>query len=397
MSDTYRPRFSRRTLKALLIVLPGLILLLASLRPAGTDIPVVQQWPERELYWLEQPGSPHNEVRLIYATDLAIAPEQRLVQQAVAAQLELRMKASGWPASVSALADQLQLRLSWPAATEVPDLSSLLQLLSVPEPAPEAMLQRLQARHYLASQQPDQLLLDKFLSQLQPPVAPARPANRMQALQAGLAGQIPRVMIGGPRASVIAARAASSLPAGAARPAVSIATRPQERQLRLQLEDARHPPVRLLGGAAPGRDSPDYASELLAFTSLRLLLDAQPALEYRLQWQALFHGGFRALVLPATLKDPESLLQDATAPVDRAREQLLQHYRARLDTPSGQLDELAVNILYQRPQRPLGAIVEELEAATEDDIAIRMSHYLDPEPPIRIELNSGSNMVSGEW
>ncbi|GGO77793.1 hypothetical protein GCM10011348_08160 [Marinobacterium nitratireducens] len=397
MPDTYRPRFSRRTLKTLLVVLPGLILLLASLGPAGTDIPIAEKWPDRELYWLEQPDSPYHEVRLIYATGLAIAPAQRLVQQAMAAQLESRLTRHDWPATISAQADHLQLRLSWPAAAGVPDLSPLLQLLTAPEPIPETQLQRLQAQQYLAGQQPDQILLNRFLSQLQPPASPANLADRWQALQAAVSGSPPRVLIGGPRAPDIAARTADSLPEGAPRPATSIAPLQPVRQLRLQLDDARHPSMRLLGGAAAGRDSPDYANELLAFTSLRLLLDAQPSMQYRLQWQALHQGGFRALVLPATLQDPESLLRKAAAPVRRAREQLLLQYRALLDAPSGQLDELVANVLYQRPQQPLDAIIGALEAADEDDIGARMSHYLDPEPLIRIELNGTGLMESGEW
>ncbi|NVK40566.1 MAG: hypothetical protein HWE39_04925 [Oceanospirillaceae bacterium] len=389
MPEIYRPRFSRRTLKVLLWLLPGLILLLASLGPDENSAPAIHQEPGRALYWLHQPDSPANQVRLLFATDIAITPDQLTAQQALAAELESRLSKTDRPVTVSPRTDRLEVSIRWPAGGEGPDLSALLDELAAPlAPAPLArQLQRLRARDYLESRSPDQLLLNSYrLNLLTTPVQDVS-VQWLQARQTLLAEQVPLVLIGGPDADAFAARAAAALPAGMSREPVSAARLPPEPRLRLVLEDARQPAMRLLGGPAPGRDNAGYAAELIAFGSLQRLLDRQPGLQYRLLWQPLHRGGFRALILPASIGDPRALLREAEAPVGTAREQLEREYRSRLDSADGQLDLLADIAFYRLPDRRLDALADALQSAAKDDIAARMSHYLDPEPWIRIDLN----------
>lgn len=390
MPDAYRPLFSRRTLRALLWILPALILLLASLGRDESGVPAIRQTDIPSVYWLEQPDSPANELRLLYVTDIAITPDQRIAQQVLAAGLQSRFEQWAHPVEIDALPDRLQLRLRWPAGTDAPDVRALLTSLEKPlEPAAlNAKLERLRALDYLAARAPDQLLMNSYRANLLWTAPPTVTVSALQRQQRVLLAQVPLVLVGGPDAGPLANDAASALPAGNSTSPGTPELLPDDKRLRLLLEDARQPPMQLLGGLTPGRDIDDYAAELLTFGSLQQLLERVPGLQYRLLWQPLRGTGFRALILPGDIEDPRSLLRHSDdALIDSVRQQLLREQRERLKTPEGQLDRLATIVFYRLSDRRLDALVDALEAVAKDDIAARMSHYLEPEPQIRIELN----------
>jgi len=390
MPDIYRPLFSRRTLKVLLWILPALILLLASLGPAESDLPEIRRLDERPVYWLEQPDSTDNELRLLFATDIAVTPEQRIAQQALAAGLRSRLEQSVPGVGVEALADRLQLRLRWPAGGGAPDLSTLFASLKTPPEttALEAKLKRLRARDYLDAQSPDQLLLNSYRAHLPRAAVPKTSVSDLQLRHQTLLAQVPLVLIGGPDASAAAREAARALPAGETRSPPQLL--PPDSRLRLTLDDARQPPMQLLGGAVPVPTLEDYAAELLAFGSLQQALERQPGLRYRLFWQPLGEIGLHALILPGAIEDPRTLLRDSSlALIDDIRRNLLRQQREQLNTPQGQLDRLADIAFYRLPDNRLDALAEALAAVGKDDIATRMSHYLEPDSQIRIELNAG--------
>lgn len=394
MPETRKPLFSRRYLKALIWLLPGLILLLAS---AGPDaLPDIGRDPARGLYWLDQPARDDNEIRLLFDTGLAIAPHQWAAQKALAGQLQARLQQPEIRAllpdtghsEVTALADRLQLKLRWPSALPAPELEPLLKALAQPGD-PESLQRRIEqhrAQAYLDSQVPDQRLLNLMQEALrETPSEPVSPAH-LHEFEQRLFSQPPLVLLGGPAAAEMAA--AIGLESTSEGTAKASRLHLHDGIIRLRIEDPRLPDALLLGTVTDGQASKEQARERLALAALQHLLEQQPALEFRLVWRSWRRQGYQALILLGEAPPLQPLADQADgALIGLAREQLLQDYRDRLRSPGGQLDRLESIAFYGLTDRRLDDLLEALEQVSEGDIATRIAHYLDPESQIRIELN----------
>ncbi|MFC6670431.1 hypothetical protein [Marinobacterium aestuariivivens] len=394
MPETRKPLFSRRYLKALIWLLPGLILLLAS---AGPDkLPAIQQSPELKLYWLEQPERAEHEMRLLFDSGAILTPSQRILQQVLAEHLQARLQQpeiqSLLPAQhnseVAALTDRLQLKLQWPAAQPAPRLGPLLAALAQPgDPAwQQRRFEQQRAQAYLDSQTPDQRLLNLMQEALrETPSEPVSPGH-LHAFEQRLFSQPPLVLLGGPAAAEMAAAIGlESISEGTAK---ASRLHLHDGIIRLRIEDPRLPHALLLGTVTDGQASKEQARERLALAALQHLLEQQPALEFRLVWRSWRRQGYQALILLGEAPPLQPLADQADgALIGLAREQLLQDYRDRLRSPDGQLDRLETIAFYGLPDRQLDTQLRTLEQVPVGDIAARITQYLDPETQIRIELN----------
>ncbi len=408
MANEHKPLFNPLYLKALIIVLPVLIILLASLGPEAPRYPDIHQSQAQQLYWIEQPQSTDNELRLLLPTPLALEPQQRIVQQTLGALLQWRLQqpalqsllAPAQEARVSTLPDHLQISLRWPAGEPLPALDSALQALQQ-KPEPDILagtLARIRARAYLDSQDPAQRLLNRLQLQLQPDdVMPVTPATVLQQYQQ-LLRQPPMVILAGPDSARLAGQLIAAGPGQTAAGKTEHVQRPgsyndtlglPSAPSQLQLNDARLPPMYLLGTSTPGRDSGDYATELLAISSLQRALEIRPmaAGHYRLVWQRSRSSGYRALILDGKPSAIPDTFQVDAALIEATRQQLLQRLRERLQTPEGQRDQLASLAFNGLIGQRLDGVIDQLQQAPGDDIGPRIAHYLAPEKQILITLN----------
>jgi hypothetical protein len=399
MTSPPPPLFKPLYLKALIIILPVLIVLLASLGPDTVRYPDIQQDAAHRLYWIEQPERADNELRLILTTTPAIAPEQRLIQQTLAEVLQQQLQqarqqlplASVIEARIQTLPDQLQLQLRWPAGAAPPDPGALIEALAK-TPESDALQEALahhRARAYLADQDPAQRLLNRLQTQLQGANSdPASPA-RIQQRYRQLFDQPPLQVFGGPDATTLSALLRRTPPVKVipAQPGPELDPAPA----RLALNDARQPAMQLRGTLTAGREATDYSTELLAVRSLQHLLALQDSagLKYRLVWQPLHRSSVLALILGAPFQATAARL---IAPLDaelveQVRVQQLALHEAQLQSPDGQLEQLAALAFHGLTAERLDGILEQLQQVSGDDIARRIEHYLDPSPQILITLN----------
>ncbi|UTW10724.1 hypothetical protein [Marinobacterium rhizophilum] len=411
MANEHKPLFNPLYLKLLIMILPVLIIVLASVGPEAGQYPSIHQSPARQLYWIEQPQSADNELRLLLPAPLALEPQQRILQQTVAALLQERLQqpalqpllAPVQEARVSALAGHLQIQLRWPAGLPAPALHSALQALQqLPEPDQvHSTLARIRAQAYLEGQDPAQRLLSRLLLQLQPGASsPVSSASVLQQYHQ-LVTQPPILSLAGPDATGLAEQLNAAEPDQADAATVAVQSLPQSGShlggqtlatpsARLHLSDARLPSMYLLGAPTPGRKADDYATELLAISSLQQVLDRRPASAggYRLVWQQSRDSGYRALILdgqPARLPEVDGTLIETT------REQLLLGWRGRLQTVEGQRDQLASLAFNGLAGQPLDSLIEQLQRVPGDDIGPRIEHYLSLEDQILITLNGQSD------
>ncbi|MCP8686398.1 hypothetical protein [Marinobacterium sedimentorum] len=453
MATEHKPLFNPLYLKALILILPILIVLLASLGPKAVSYPDIEHSETHPLYWIEQPDRPDNELRLLLPAAVALDPEQRILQQTLAMLLQQRLHQPALQSlltpvphtQVTALPDHLQISLRWPAGEKLPELDAVLQALQqTPESdSAAATLARIRAQAYLDGQDPAQRLLNRLQQQLQQPTQRARTSaiSAADVLQQyhRLFSQPPLQILGGPDAAKLAEQLDAAAPgtrdgAGMFASAVTAehsepghqperhdATPPQP--VKLQLSDARLPAMYLLGASMPGRDAKDYAAQLLAIRSLQRALELRPdtAGYYRLVWQQSRDSGYRALILagqPTRAQTLPAEAQRTAAPpadervagssvidsavfdsalidtavisaqlIDDTRQQLLLQLREQLQTPQGQLDQLATLAFNNLPGQRLDTILDQLQAVPGDDIGPRIAHYLAPETQILITLN----------
>jgi predicted Zn-dependent peptidase len=445
MATEHKPLFNPLYLKVLILILPILIVLLASLGPKAVTYPEIEHSETHPLYWIEQPDRPDNELRLLLPAAVALDPEQRILQQTLATLLQQRLQQPALQSlltpvpysQVTALPDHLQISLRWPAGEKLPALDAVLQALQqTPESdSAAATLARIRAQAYLDGQDPAQRLLNRLQQQLQQPTQRARTSaiSAADVLQQyhRLFSRPPLLILGGPDAAKLAEQlddagmfdsavtAERSEPGH--QPERHAATPLQT--VKLQLSDARLPAMYLLGASMPGRDAKDYAAQLLAIRSLQRALELRPdtAGYYRLVWQQSRDSGYRALILagqPTRAQTLPAEAQRTAAPpadervtgssiidsavndsalidtavisaqlIDDTRQQLLLQLREQLQTPQGQLDQLATLAFNNLPGQRLDTILDQLQALSGDDIGPRIAHYLAPEPQILITLN----------
>ncbi|ANG61061.1 hypothetical protein A8C75_00385 [Marinobacterium aestuarii] len=438
MATEHKPLFNPLYLKALIMILPVLIIVFASLGPKAASYPEIGHSKTQQLYWIEQPDRPDNELRLLLPAAVALDPEQRVLQQTLAALLQQRLHQPALQTlltpvqdtQVTALSDHLQINLRWPAGEKLPELNAVLQALQqTPESAAAAAaLARVRAQAYLEGQDPAQRLLNRLLQRLQQQTQQAgtRAISTADVLQQyhQLFAQAPLLILGGPDADPLAEKlnsaddfdgvsgAERSRPLRHAKQHNSAPVQP----LKLQLSDARLPAMYLLGASMPGRDAEDYAAHLLAIRSLQRALELRPdaAGHYRLVWQQSRDSGYRALILDGQPARAQTLAEKvqltAAAPVDKTamelidspvidtavinagliddtRQLLLQQLRQQLQTPQGQLDQLTTLAFNNLTGQRLDTILDQLQAVPGDDIGPRIAHYLAPETQILITLN----------
>ncbi len=439
MATEHKPLFNPLYLKALIMILPVLIVVLAALGPEAASYPEIRHSKTQPLYWIEQPDRPDNELRLLLPTAVALDPEQRILHQTVAALLQQRLHQPALQAllapeqhsQVAVLSDHLQISLRWPAGEKLPELDPILQALQqTPESdAAAAALARTRAQAYLEGQDPAQRLLNRLQQQLQQQIRPsaASTISTDEVLQQyhRLFAQAPLLILGAPNAEQLAEQLNSADTFDGV--AASERSRPGRHTgqhqgtpvhpVKLQLSDARLPAMYLLGASMPGREAEDYAAQLLSIRSLQRALERRPdtAGHYRLVWQQSRDSGYRALILdgrPTRAQAPEEAQLTAVAPVneggaavsridnavidpavinagliDETRQLLLQQLRAQLQTPQGQLDQLATLAFNNLTGQRLETLVDQLQAVPGDDIGPRIAHYLAPETQILITLN----------
>lgn len=419
MATDYKPLFNPLYLRALILILPMLIILLASLGPDDAQYPAIHHNGAQRLSWIEQPQRPDNELRLLLPTPLALNPEQRIIQQTLARLLQQRLQqpatqtllAPVQDSSVMPRSDHLQISLRWPAGEAMPALDVLRRALyEAPEPgAVTSTLARTRAQAYIEGQEPAQRLLNHLQQQLQPgDNAPAATADVLQQFHQ-LLDQSPMLVMGGPDAAQMAEQLIAWAPARAdktdrtensqpAKPHSDTLARraplPSRQPTRLQLSDPRQPTMYLQGTRMPGRGADTYAAELLAISSLQRALALRPDEtqgRYRLVWQSSRDGGYRALIMdgqPTTRADMLDVAVINDALIDAARQQLLSELSARLQTPKGQLDQLATLAFNNLNGQRLDSILEQLQAVPGDDIGPIIAQYLAPETQILITLNA---------
>ena len=143
-----------------------------------------------------------------------------------------------------------------------------------------------------------------------------------------------------------------------------------------------------------GRGTDDYAAELLTISSLQRTLALRPDETgyHRLVWQPSRGSGYRALIMDGQPNASRASTLDVAvindSLIDTARQQLLSQLRDRLQTPEGQLDQLATLMLNDLTGQRLDSILDQLQAVPGDDIGPRIAHYLAPETQILITLNA---------
>ena len=376
-----KPLFSRRGLIALTWILPITILLL---QLSGRQDPPQLSigWnASQQLYFLDREGSNYR-LDLILPQRPALSDNDWQTQALARAQLKARLSApalerwlkqQGWQLTASNAGGYqvLQFEMSSPPTATAQE--QLLALLNKPSPeTAKALLPELNARRYLALQDPQTRLLAAFGEQLPAPpqISPA-----------------PRWSLIGPDLKLTQDLAPS------AEPHPPSAWQPGQRAI--PPASAHTDTGWILVGEpllAP-HDGTSLAQQRFVAEAVARLLPqlASDQADYRWRWQPLIHGGYRVLLvhnwppdsiptghtLAAALN--ESLLQSLRTELLARFDQLLQ------TAPQQWLDLVA---LYRLPLDSDAAFRDTLQQLTLTEARTLLTQILGPEHRLTIRLTT---------
>lgn len=396
MAANYTPLFNRTYLTALVWISAVVILYLATMSEKEPDYLELSQVAHKPVYWASDEGE-RASLSILLPTGSALTRHERLQQSLLLSVLDNQLQ--GWiPPDYVALQtqagdDHLSIDLSWPADESAPQWQSLLDQLtaSLPDTDWRPVAERLAARAYLASHQPDTKLLNAYFDQLAGGDAEDSVAN-LSRLYNGLISRA-RFLVSGPDADVLAEQLAARLPDAA--PVVkqqrSLNTTPAHKKLPYSGDNRYH---LLIGSAVPPRDDAQFARYRLAAHSLQRVLDTRAGelnLEYRLRWGALQDGGYQALLLHAdtplnqnTLSGIANRLTDDQ--VEASRNALLLQWQEQMSDTARQLSALRTVALYGLPLDTLQTYPAAIAAVPASEVAATAQAALQAERQILIQL-----------
>lgn len=376
-----KPLFSRRSLIALTWILPLVILLLQF--SGRQDPPLLSiGWNESQrLYFLDR-ERPHYRLDLILPQRPALSDGDWRAQALAQAQLEARLSApelerwlkqQGWQLTPGRAGGYQALQFemaSPPSATAQAQLLALLE--QPPTQVPDDRLAELDARRYLALQDPQTQLLAAFGDQL--PAVPQRPFT-------------PRWSLVGPDLELAQA------PAPSAEAPPTAAWQPGQRVI------APASPHTDTGWALvgeplpPPRDGASLAQQrFVAEAVARLLPQLAPdQADYRWRWQPLSRGGYRVLLMhdwpPDSVPTGHTLAAALDEPLLQSlRAELLERFNQLLQTaPQQWLDLVA---LYHLPLDSDAVFRDTLQHLTLSEARALLTQALSPEHRISIRMTT---------
>ncbi|WP_417228219.1 hypothetical protein [Amphritea sp.] len=397
MSDAKSPLFNRTYLKIIVWIVAVAIVLLTAGQNSSSDFIRINKHPDLPLYYVDHDDTTV-QLSLLFRTGAAINSEQQLLQQLLLQQAEQQLaELTKQPpfntlnAALSAgiSADKLQISITLPAKQAKADAiktmaEQLLQRLRAYHPGTdlEQRWTHLEAAQYLNLKDPENRLLSTFGNLISSP-ASIHPLQRFaEFFHHSVRPDAVTLTLKGPDTASLAERLSSLLRA----PSSDNHSINQPLSLsRQRLSPQDNQTYRLLGLALPGRQQPQFATELLAVSTLQQLLQQQSQMNARLVWKSLDKQGFVAMILQGSKinanDDLGPLMQTLLAKLDDrlindTRDMLQNNYQIQMEAIEPQLSLLNTIAFYQLPLDYLNNFEEKLNQVDNAEVKKQITLFL---------------------
>ncbi|MEH6578111.1 MAG: hypothetical protein V7731_13630 [Amphritea sp.] len=401
MSESYKPLFNRTYLKVILWVVAIAIVLLSSSGSDRNDYITVQQIDQQPVYFVSLDKRDTLELQFIYRLGAALSSEKqlmhRLLEDLITEQLDSEasqqlLGSMQARTSVQLLDDRLTIYLSLPTKA----LSDHQQLTALPGRLTrlldeadrnvdlEHRWNRLEAELYLQNKKPEANLLHHF-GELIDSRSGVHPIQKFPSyFDSVINNRELTIALYGPQSKLIAQAVASQLPGY--QTSIPLAT-PALTPARRTLPSMGNTPYVLTGTTLKGRQSDEFAKQLLAVRTLQALLKNQQQLKYRLIWKPLDNSGYLTMMLHGSRlpTDPEQLqgvyddLQTGldTALIDSTRDALQKQFKQRMEQQEAQLGMLNAIAFYQLPVDYMPRFSQTLDKVDNNDVLRLVKQYLN--------------------
>ncbi|MDO6564725.1 hypothetical protein Q4488_15180 [Amphritea sp. 1_MG-2023] len=414
MLEAKPPLFNRTYLKIIIGVVAVAIALLTAGQRSGPEFINIKKQPEVPLYYANVDQLETLELSFLLRTDVALNGEQQLLQQLLLQQVEQQLAGlTAQPTfaflqatlSTAIAPDQLKIVITLSAdhaaqTDAIHDLTKqLLQRLSTYQPdiGLEQRWARLEAAQYLNLKDPENRLLNHFgeLISHRHSVSALQRFADIYHNSTHLSGIT--LTLKGPDSEALAQRLSALLSS----PIVSNNRRHGSLDMApTDPTSVRLPPqgnqtYRLTGLVLPGRQQPQFATELLTVQTLRQLIQRQSQLTARLIWKSLDKQGYLAMMLHGSSIDANSdltplmttlLTQLDDALIDDTRHRLQNTYREQMESLTAQLNMLDTIAFYRLPTDYLSRFETTLDAVNNADVRDNMRHFLTSNERYQITL-----------
>ncbi|WP_299181477.1 hypothetical protein [uncultured Neptuniibacter sp.] len=389
MTNEYRPLFNRKYISGLMWFSLLAILILSTMGPGEVEFYPVESNRDKTVYWMELDEQPIT-LTLLLPTGEAINSTQRQLQQLKSHIIQSRLQKFSSPNysySVIPRQDRIEITFGW-NQQHVPELDAIWDSLTQPIETSQwqAELKNIQARHYLSSQTPDQMVAEQFFIQLQPDtggVLDQLPAAYHRMFQA------PRYAISGDSADELVSLVEKQLPqhSSAQQRQKPIPTRQQS--ITEVHEGANY--RLLIGRSISARNSELYIEERITAHLLQQLLTQQQSqhkVSFRLLWAALETTGYQAFILEGR-SNPGPMLsqlqQQVTEElVEVSQKQLAEQWHERMRDLANQTQALNLIAFYSLPEDTMENYTDQILDQDPDEIIIAARKALQTNEQISI-------------
>lgn len=396
MSDVKPPLFNRTYLKIIIWIVAIAIVFLTAGQNSNSDFIRIHKHPDLPLYYVDNDDSTL-QLSFLFRTGVAINSEQQLLQQLLLQQAEQQLAEltnqqpfSTMNAALSAgiSADKLQISITLPAKQAKADTlktmaEQLLERLRAyhPDTDLEQRWAHLEAAQYLNLKDPENRLLSTFGDLINSPVS-VHPLQRFaDFFHHSVRPEAVTLTLKGPDTEPLAEQLSSLLIASSDNTRINQPLSPRHQRLSPQGNQT----YRLSGIALPGRQQPQFATELLAIRTLQQLLQQQSQLTARLVWKSLDKQGFVAMILQGSKinanENLDPLMQTLLAQLDDplindTRDMLHNNYQTQIEAIESQLSLLDTIAFYQLPLDYLNDFEEKLNQVDNAEVKKLITLFL---------------------